>query len=107
MSDTAAVSLPEAARSFGVPIHVLRRAIRAGKLPSAPHLSATAGLSAEWMARAKAAVEASPKGFSWAAPQKVPAFARYEGTSAWRKYRKRVREYYRFKAQTEAKTERT
>ena len=30
--------------------------------------------------------------------QKVPAFARYEGTSAWRKYRRRVREYARFQA---------
>lgn len=32
--------------------------------------------------------------------QKVPAFARYEGTSAWRKDRKRVREYARFRAMT-------
>ncbi len=32
--------------------------------------------------------------------QKVPAFARYEGTSAWRKDRRRVREYYRFLATT-------
>ena len=30
--------------------------------------------------------------------QKVPPFARYEGTSAWRKYRRRVREYTRFRA---------
>lgn len=30
--------------------------------------------------------------------QKVPPFARYKGTSAWRKYRKRVREYARFRA---------
>jgi hypothetical protein len=30
--------------------------------------------------------------------QKVPPFARYEGTSAWRKDRRRVREYARFKA---------
>lgn len=29
---------------------------------------------------------------------KVPAFARYEGTSAWRKYRRRVRAYARFRA---------
>ena len=28
--------------------------------------------------------------------QKVPPFARYKGTSAWRKYRNRVREYARF-----------
>ncbi len=30
--------------------------------------------------------------------QKVPPFARYKGTSAWRKDRRRVREYARFRA---------
>jgi hypothetical protein len=30
--------------------------------------------------------------------QKVPAFARYVGTSAWRKDRRRVREYAQFRA---------
>ncbi len=35
---------------------------------------------------------------STAPRQKVPAFARYEGTSAWRKDRKRVRAYAQFKA---------
>lgn len=29
---------------------------------------------------------------------KVPPFARYKGTSAWRKDRRRVREYARFRA---------
>ena len=33
-----------------------------------------------------------------ASRQKVPPFARYEGTSAWRKDRRRVREYARFRA---------
>lgn len=32
--------------------------------------------------------------------QKVPPFARYEGTSAWRKNRRRAREYARFLAAT-------
>ena len=32
--------------------------------------------------------------------QKVPPFARYEGTSAWRKDRRRAREYARFLAGT-------
>lgn len=31
-----------------------------------------------------------------ASRQKVPPFARYKGTSAWRKDRRRVREYARF-----------
>lgn len=35
-----------------------------------------------------------------ASSQKVPAFARYEGTSAWRKDRNRAREYARFRAMT-------
>ena len=35
--------------------------------------------------------------FSAARP-KVPPFARYEGTSAWRKDRRRVRAYARFQA---------
>lgn len=30
--------------------------------------------------------------------QKVPPFARYKGTSAWRKDRRRAREYARFRA---------
>ncbi len=30
--------------------------------------------------------------------QKVPPFARYVGTSAWRKDRRRAREYARFRA---------
>ncbi len=33
-----------------------------------------------------------------ASRQKVPPFARYKGTSAWRKDRRRAREYARFRA---------
>ena len=33
---------------------------------------------------------------------KVPPFARYKGTSAWRKDRRRVRAYARFKAEEKA-----
>jgi hypothetical protein len=36
--------------------------------------------------------------------QKVPAFARYEGTSAWKKDRRRGRAYAEFKAAQAAKT---
>ena len=98
MSDTSQLGLPEAARRLGVPVRALRRAIRAGKIPAPPHLAATAPLAAEWFDSAQAAAEASPKAFSSASRQKVPAFARYEGTSAWRKYPNRVREYARFRA---------
>ena len=34
--------------------------------------------------------------------QKVPPFARFKGTSAWRKYRNRAREYARFQAAEKA-----
>ena len=98
MSDTSTLGLPEAARRLGVAIRVLRRAIRTGKVPAPPHLTATAALPAEWFDSVQAAAEASPKALSRACPQKVPAFARYEGTSAWRKYSNRVREYNRFRA---------
>jgi hypothetical protein len=38
-----------------------------------------------------------------AARPKVPPFARYEGTSAWRKDRRRAREYARYLAALKAK----
>jgi hypothetical protein len=96
MGETSTLGFPEAARRLGVTIRVLRRAIRTGRLPAPPHLAATASLPAEWFASAQAAVAASPKALSRSTTQKVPAFARYEGTSVWRKYRNRVREYARF-----------
>ena len=98
MSDASPLGFPQAASRLGVSVGVLRRAIRAGKIPAPPHPGATAILPAEWLARAHAAVEASPDALSRRASQKVPAFARYEGTSAWRKYRRRVKEYNRFRA---------
>ena len=100
MSDTASLGLPEAARRLGVPIRVLRRAIRAGRIPAPPHLNATVSLSLEWLSSAQAAAAASPNALSRSARQKVPAFARYEGTSAWHKHRIRVRAYARFRATT-------
>jgi hypothetical protein len=93
VTDTTQLGLPEAARQFGVPLRVLRRAIRAGKIPAPPKLTATSALPPEWLASAKAAVEASPNALSRQPRQKIPAFARYEGTSAWHKHRVRVRAY--------------
>jgi hypothetical protein len=98
MSETSNVGFPEAARRFGVPIRVLRHAIRAGKIPAPPDGTATASLPAEWLDSAQAAFDAAPNALSRAWPQKVAPFARYEGTSAWRKYTNRVREYNRFRA---------
>jgi hypothetical protein len=98
MSDTTTFGLPDAARSLGVPIRVLRRAIRAGKIAAPAHLTATVSLSPEWLSAARAAAAASPSVLSRAPRQKVPPFARYKGTSAWTKYRVRVREYTNFKS---------
>jgi hypothetical protein len=100
MSDSSTLGFPEAARRLGVPLRVLRRAIRTGKIPAPPRQSATAALPADWFASAQAAVEASPKVLSRSFQQKVPPFARYEGTSAWRKYANRVREYAHHRAAT-------
>jgi hypothetical protein len=100
MSDTT-IGFPEAARRLGVPLRVLRRAIRTGKIPAPPSHAATATLPADWFTAAQAAVEASPKTLSRSFTQKVPPFARYEGTSAWRKYPNRVREYAQFRATTQ------
>jgi hypothetical protein len=93
MNDTVKIGLPDAARSLGVPLRILRRAIFAGKIPAPPHLTATVSLSTEWLSSAKAAVEATPTALSRASAQRVPAFARYKGTSAWHKYRNRVRQF--------------
>ena len=98
MNDTHTMGLPDAARHFGVSIRVLRRAMRNGTIPAPAGMNATVSLSADWLNSAKAAIAASPKGLRAAAPQKVPAYARYEGTSAWHKYPVRVRAYARFRA---------
>jgi hypothetical protein len=98
MTDTTTFGLPEAAHRLGVPVRVLRRAMRAGKIPAPPHLTATVSLSPEWLASAQEAVAASPNALSRNNRQKVPPFARYKGTSAWHKYRVRVRQYARFRA---------
>ena len=98
MTDTAA-TLPQAARQLGVSPRALRQAIRAGHVPAPPQLTATATLPPDWTANAKAALEAAPRHLN--PRQKVAPFARYEGTSAWRKYRVRVRAYAQFKAETQ------
>jgi hypothetical protein len=90
---TTPIGLPEAARHFGVSVRVLRDAIRAGRLPALPGLSATVSIPAEWLAEADAAIAEKPKVFSRAATQKVPAFARFEGTSFFHKFRRRARAY--------------
>ncbi len=102
MNDSA-LGFPEAARRLGVPVRVLRRAIRAGKIPAPPHhATATSVLPPEWLDRVEAALDAAPNALSRTIAQKVPPFARYRGTSAWRKYNNRVREHARFQAKVGA-----
>jgi hypothetical protein len=101
MSDTT-LGFPEAARRLGVPLRVLRQAIRSGKIPAPPNQAATASLPAVWLESAEEVVKASPKVLNRSFSQKVAPFARYEGTSAWRKYSNRVREYAHFRAKAEA-----
>lgn len=100
MSETTQAGLPAAAQKLGVSVRLLRRAMRAGALPPLPGTTATVALPAAWLAEAQAAVEASPGLLHRQARQAVPSFARYRGTSAWRKYRVRVREYEAFRAAT-------
>ena len=95
------LSLPSAASHLGVPVRVLRRAIRLGTIPAPANVNALSLLSQEWLASAKSAVEANPKALK-VYPQKVPAFARYEGTSCFRKYPNRVREFNAHKAKIAA-----
>ena len=99
MSETTpSLGFPEAARRLGVPLRVLRDAIRAGRIPAPPHQGATSAIPAEWLDRAQAAVQAQPKVLNRASLLKVRPFSHYEGTSAWHKYQRRVREYARFRA---------
>ena len=98
MSDSPTIGLPDAARRLGVPLRVLRRAIRNGKVAAPPHLTATSSLPAEWLDGVVTQVQAHPDVLKHTSRQKVPPFARYVGTSAWRKYTHRVREYNHFRA---------
>ena len=81
MSETPTLGLPDAAHHLGTSVRVLRRAIRTGRIPAPPHLTATTTLSAEWLDSAKAAIEAAPQGLRGVFRAKVAPFARYPGTS--------------------------
>ena len=98
MSNSAPIGLPEAARQLGVSLRTLRQVMRSGHVPSPPQHTATATLPDGWMEAASAALAAVPLADRRTLQQKVKPFARYEGTSAWRKYPRRVREYARYRA---------
>ncbi|WP_297369035.1 hypothetical protein [Acidocella sp.] len=102
MTEHTNLGLQEAAVRLGVSVRVLRRAIRAGRIAAPGKVSATTAFTNEWLLATEAAVGADPSLLSRALNQKVPPFARYEGTSAWRKYLSRARDYARFKAEIAA-----
>jgi hypothetical protein len=93
MTETNTIGFPEAARSLGVSLRVLRQAIRRGAIEAPKNLTATASLSSDWLAATQEAVKAKPGALKRTAPPKTPPFAHYKGTSAWRKYKTRVRDY--------------
>ena len=95
MTESTTLGFPEAAARLGVSIRVLRAAIRAGRVPAPAQNGATARLTAAWLASVEAA---APGALRSVVSQKVVPFARYEGTSCWRKYRTCVRDYYAFQA---------
>ena len=97
MTDAAPNTLHDAARHLGISARALRQAIRGGRVPAPPHAAATTKLPPDWLASAKTALESTPRHLT-GVRQKVAPFARYEGTSAWRKYRVRVRAYAQFRA---------
>jgi hypothetical protein len=98
MSDTGFVGFEQAARRLGVTIGSLRRAIRQGRIAPPPVVSATARLPGAWVDQLRATIAEKPEVLRGTRRQKVAAFARYEGTSAWRSYPHRVRAYARFAA---------
>ncbi len=100
MSDSITISLHEAAHQLDLPVRVLRRAIRSGAVTASGKLGATAPVPVEWLANVQTVIDSDPKAFRRGGVQKVPAFARYVGTSAWRKYANRVREYNHFRTHT-------
>jgi hypothetical protein len=97
MTETTAISLPEAARHFGVSVRELRLAMWTGRIPAPADLKATTLLTTEWVQSVEKALEAEPQAFTGLFRQKEPAFARFVGTSAWQKYGRRAREYAKFK----------
>jgi hypothetical protein len=103
MTDTSTVGFAEAAARLGVTVRVLRRAIRAGRVPApAAKVSAVTPLTTAWLEGVLAAADENPAVLTRETAQKVVPFARYPGTSAWRKYHTRVTDYYRFLAETAA-----
>ncbi len=95
------IGFPEAARRLGVSLRVLRHAIRTGKVSAPPQVTATASLPADWLKSVEMAVAENSALLNRSFSQKVPPFARYEGTSAWRKYTIRVHAHARFRAAAE------
>ena len=94
MTSTSTIGFAQAAQQLGVSIRTLRQAIHNGNVP-APEgaVTAVSPVSTDWIAAVQEKAKNVPGVFKDSHRQKVPAFARYEGTSAWRKYARRVRDF--------------
>ncbi len=96
MTKSTTLGFPQAAQALGVSIRTLRQAIRNGKIPApGANVTAVTTLTPEWLASVQQTAKASPDRFKDSGRPAVPAFARYEGTSAWRKFHRRVHAYNR------------
>ena len=82
------MTMNEAAARLSVPLWVLRRSIFEGRVPAPPQNGALARVTAEWVQSVAAAAAADPaKVLSRTRRQAVKPFARYEGTSVWKRNR--------------------
>jgi hypothetical protein len=101
MNDTSNFGFPAAAQQLGVSLRVLRHAIRTGKIAAPAQNTATASLSAAWLAEARKTAAEAPLSRALK-PRPAAPFAHYEGTSCWRKYKDRVRDYNNYHAKAKA-----
>ena len=81
------MTMNEAAARLSVPLWVLRRSIFEGRVPAPPQNGALARLTAEWVQSVAAAAADPAKVLSRTRLQSVKPFARYEGTSVWKRNR--------------------
>ncbi len=80
------MTMNEAAARLSVPLWVLRRSIFEGRVPAPPQKGALAHVTAEWVKSVAAAAAAEPaKVLSRTRRQSVEPFARYQGTSVWKR----------------------
>lgn len=87
--DGTAITLQQAAQQLGVSLRTLQRAVFEGRVPAPPQQGALTWVSPAWVGEVGQHVEKADENiFGRVHRQKVKPFARYEGTSAWKKHRR-------------------